>query len=152
MPIAVHYNRKRVNTSSASARTYTKLGKKEDSKSCGNKEKETTERKKEIVNFSKELSKFNLSFSCLTSTKPNQKEKELSLKIAKLIKNEPSVRSSFLTDKKLPIDFILQEFQVPKKFLRKHNQYLTALSLLYCGPYLKLKEYFLGEVEKCEEE
>ncbi|MGF7535156.1 hypothetical protein AAGG74_16000 [Bacillus mexicanus] len=137
---------KKVASPSKTSRTHSKISK-EDLAAEDNREynKAIIDRQKEIKSFSKELIRFNLSIATLVSQKPKKtKEIEQALEIAKLISDDPSLKNSFQNDKGIPIEFILQQLEVPKKFLKKNKSYLIAITLLICGPYTEMRKYFLG--------
>jgi len=101
-------------------------------------------RKDEIAAFSKELLTFNLSFSVLVSQKPKKKEeRDQVLAIAKFVSGTPSVKELLLNSKELPDKTIIEEFNVPNKFIRANKFYLIAMSLLLIGPYSEIQSYLL---------
>lgn len=103
-------------------------------------------RKEEIISFSTELKKFKLSYSVLISEKPRSRtDREKVLEIAKFVCLNPSVKETFLNQKKLPVKRINEQFQVPKSFISKNKYYLTAIALLLIGPYVEIQNYFLEQ-------
>ncbi|MCK2000587.1 hypothetical protein MZM54_04150 [[Brevibacterium] frigoritolerans] len=103
-------------------------------------------RKEEIVSFSTELKKFKLSYSVLISEKPRSRtDREKVLEIAKFVCFNPTVKDTFLNQKKLPVKTIKEQFQVPKSFVSKNKHYLTAIALLLIGPYVEIQNYFLEQ-------
>lgn len=116
-------------------------------KELASKSYSVIKRKDEIAAFSKELLRFNLSFSVLVSQKPKKKDdRDQILAIAKFVSSTPSVKETLLNAKKLPDKTIIEEFNVPNKFIRANKFYLIAMSLLLIGPYSEIQSYLLEGV------
>lgn len=108
------------------------------------KNNKNNKRKAEIIAFSVELSKFKLSYSNLISQKPKSKEdRKKILEIASFVSKDESAKESLLQSKELPEEKLVEQLDIPKKFLKKHKTYLIAFSLLLNGPYTELKRYLL---------
>ena len=102
-------------------------------------------RQQEIVEFSKELQKYNLSFSLITSHHfKNGKEKDTVTAMIKFIIQTPSAKEKLLNAKIFPKEEIQEHFQVSEKFIRKHKLYIIAMSLLLIGSYDELRDYLSG--------
>lgn len=144
-----YITQKRVSSLSKTSQTYSIFSKeglaKEDNLEQ-EQSKEIMDRKLEIKNFTKDLIRFNISIATLISQKPKKpREIEQAIEIAKIISDDTSLKNSFQNDRGVPIEFILQQLEIPKKFLKKNKNYLIAVTILLCGPYSELRKYFLGE-------
>ncbi|MED2737874.1 hypothetical protein [Bacillus toyonensis] len=98
----------------------------------------------EIVAFSKELKKFDVSFTLLTENKPDDEDDRIyALSIAKSISNSASLKEILLKTKKLPCNELINTFDYKSGFISKYKSYLVAISLLLIGPYNELQNYLI---------
>lgn len=100
-------------------------------------------RQQEILEFSKELQDFKLSFSAISSVAQGSDSKEV-LNIAQTISNNDELSNALYKERKLPINLIKQYIDTPKQFLKKNEPVIIGLSVLFKGNYQYLKEYIKG--------
>jgi hypothetical protein len=123
---------------------FSKSGKSTEKKEFVKTNEKILKRQKEIILFSNELKKYNLSFSVLASHHfKNKDEKETAIAIVKFITDTPSVKETLLNTKTLPDKTIMERFQVSKSFIQKNKLYIIAIFLLLMGPYTEIKSYLL---------
>lgn len=126
---------------------YTFLKGKVKEKEVLEKNEKNFHRKSEIIAFSKELSKYNLSYSILSSQKPKKEiERMKAITIASFVSNCQQSKETLLSKKELLDEMIIDRFNVSKNFIQKNRFYLIAISLLLIGPYSELKSFFLKGV------
>jgi hypothetical protein len=98
----------------------------------------------EIVAFSKELKKFDVSFTLLTENEPKDKDdRNYAISIAKAISNSDSLKEVLLKTKKLPCNELIDTFDYKSSFINKYKSYLVAISLLLIGPYKELQKFLI---------
>ncbi|MGN5651035.1 hypothetical protein [Bacillus sp. Brlt_9] len=103
----------------------------------------------EIVAFSKELKKFDVSFSHLTENEPkDEDDRNYAISIAKSISDTGSLKEILLKTKKLPCNELITQFDYKQSFISKYASYLVAISLLLIGPYKELQKYLIEGLNK----
>jgi RNA polymerase sigma factor len=106
------------------------------------KSKTTEERRSEIVDFSRCLQEFGISFSELVDVSPKHSDsREVLFSIAALLSADHKLMQVVLSKKVLPIKELLDQVQVSRKTLERNRKFLIAVALIHSGPYPYLKDY-----------
>lgn len=104
-------------------------------------ERESLNRKDEIMSFSKELSLYKIKFSDLVDSSPSHKDtRDSLLTLAFTVSKNEEIMNTLKTKRSLPIKKIILLFNKKKKFLEKWRRYLIALIILLSKdnyPYIK---------------
>lgn len=117
------------------------------------KNKTIEERKSEIVDFSRCLGEFGISFNDLVEGSPKHSDsREALFSIAGRLARNPGLMAIVLSKKMLPIKELLELVDVSRKTLERNRKFIIAVALIYCGPYPYLKHYLnIPEIERGEE-
>ena len=112
------------------------------------KSKETEHRREEIVQFSKILGEFGLSFQELIKQSPKHADaRKNAMIVAKILVNNAELRELFMEKKRLPIKQLEDMVQVSRKTIERNRKYIIAISLILVGDYIYLKDYIKGVLE-----
>nr|WP_243735079.1 RNA polymerase sigma factor SigI [Paenibacillus turpanensis] len=99
-------------------------------------------RRSEILDFTRCLSEFGISFEDLISVSPKHSDSRESLfQIAHTLASSAPLMRQLLGTKMLPIKELLENVEVSRKTLERNRKYIIATALIYFGPYPYLKEY-----------
>jgi len=100
------------------------------------------ERRSEIIDFSRCLQEFGISFSELTEVSPKHDDsRQLLFQIGRTLSEDAELMRALLTKRQLPIKELLERVQVSRKTLERNRKYLIAVALIYNGPYPYLRDY-----------
>jgi RNA polymerase sigma factor len=106
------------------------------------KNKTGEERRSEIIDFSRCLQEFGITFSELVDSSPKHSDsREVLFTIAALLATDNRLMQIVLSKKVLPIKELLDQVQVSRKTLERNRKFLIAVALIYSGPYPYLKDY-----------
>ncbi|MCD1259388.1 RNA polymerase sigma factor SigI [Paenibacillus athensensis] len=106
------------------------------------KQKGAEERRSEIIDFSRCLQEFGISFSELTEASPKHDDsRQLLFQIARTLSEDAELMRTLLAKRQLPIKELLERVQVSRKTLERNRKYLIAVALIYNGPYPYLRDY-----------
>lgn len=116
------------------------------------REKESEERRGEIMDFNSCLHEFGLSFAELAEVSPKHSDsREILISVARMLAEDPQLMRQLLVKKLLPIKELLAMVEVSRKTLERNRKYIIAIALLLNGPYPYLRDY-LQFVERPGEE
>ena len=102
-------------------------------------------RKLEIIEYKKELSKWNIEFNDLVKASPKQKKLRDSYKeVAKLIVTNVELLENLMTPKRLPINKIQELYDIHRKKIERGRIYIISLVIAQVGDYECIKEYIYG--------
>ena len=107
--------------------------------------------KKEIVEFTELLSKFDLNLSDIAENTPKQnRTKEACQQVIKsMVANEEYMEELTRTSK-LPITKLAKETNVSKKTIERHRKYIVAISLIYTNGFVHLRDHISQVINKKE--
>lgn len=109
------------------------------------KNEENEIRKLEIIEYSKELKNWNIDFNDLVKASPKQKKlREIYKEVSKVIVNNAEILKELLSKKRLPINKIVQIYDIHRKKLERGRIYIIALVIAQIGDYELIKEYIYG--------
>lgn len=101
--------------------------------------------REEIKDFNEELLKYKLSLRELIFVAPKHKDaRDSSVRIARVLFDNPSLRSFVKRRKMLPIKELLKVVPVSKKTLERNRKFILATFIILNEDYLYLKEYLKG--------
>ncbi|MCR5107590.1 MAG: hypothetical protein K6B28_05450 [Lachnospiraceae bacterium] len=96
----------------------------------------------EIIEFSKELSEYDISLTELFEYSPKSyKTRESCKAVIGAIYLPPPIVELIKKGKKLPIKDILKRTDISKKIIDRHRKYLIAVALILDGEYPGIREY-----------
>ncbi len=105
-----------------------------------------SERKEEILQFSKRLSEFGISFQELVSVSPKHEDARIrAMEAAKIIASDPEMLNHLITKKELPLKKLESNVGISRKTLERQRKYIIALTLVFISDFEYLKQY-LGKV------
>ncbi|MFC7062707.1 RNA polymerase sigma factor SigI [Halobacillus seohaensis] len=108
-------------------------------------ETESWYRKEEILEFQKQLQKYNLTFEELTETSPKHVDaRESAIQVARIVYADTNLRGQVLEKGRLPMKDLIQKVDVSKKTLERNRKFIIAMVLILAGDYVYLKEYLKG--------
>lgn len=106
------------------------------------KSEEAEARKQEIFHYNQILKDFGLSFAELVEVSPKHQDARINaIKVAKLIAEQPSLRSSVLEKKTLPLKEIASQVDISRKTIERNRKYIIAVFLILVNDLMFLKEY-----------
>ena len=98
----------------------------------------------EILSLQQELKAFGISFYDLPAASPKAgKTRKNCVEVAQLLQ-QTDLLERLLTTGKLPSKELLRQLPISKKLLEQHRAYIIAGTLILCGGYGDLVDYFLG--------
>lgn len=102
-------------------------------------------RRHEIVQFSRLLQEFELSFSDLVESSPKHADaRKNAMQVAFEIANDSELTSWLLEKKRLPIKQLEDRVRISRKTIERNRKYIIAIALILLGDYLYLKDYIKG--------
>lgn len=108
-------------------------------------EEEAWQRKQEILELSKELKQYKISFQELAEISPkHQDARESAIFVAKQIAADQTLREYVLRKKRIPIKKLLRIVPVSKKTLERNRKYILTIFVVLTGDYMYLNEYIRG--------
>lgn len=111
------------------------------------REQQATERREEIIEYSKVLKDYGLSFTELTKASPKHKDsRKTAIQIAQIIAETPEYFTYLTQTKKLPMKELVSTLEVSRKTIERHRKYIIAVTLLLNSRFEYIKEYIKGEL------
>ncbi|WP_240620208.1 RNA polymerase sigma factor SigI [Peribacillus acanthi] len=108
-------------------------------------ELESQKRKDEILQYTKNLKEFDVSFSDLVECSPKHVDsRQSAIFIAKTLINDPEMLQALYEKKRLPIKQLESKVDVSRKTIERNRKYIIALAIILCGDYIYLKDYLKG--------
>lgn len=111
--------------------------------------------KLEIYLINEILFGHGFSFMDLTDCSPkSKKEKILCAKAVAFMINNPILTSKMKIKRELPLNLIVRNTKVSRKFLEKHRKYIVAAVEIMSGEYANISRYMgyiAEEIEKCRQ-
>lgn len=106
------------------------------------KQRGTEERRSEILDLTRCLGDFGISFSELVDGSPKHDDSRQTLfGIARKLSAHPELMRIMLTKRMLPIKELLDLVDVSRKTLERNRKFIIAVALIFHGPYPYLKDY-----------
>ena len=110
-------------------------------------EQQAVERRQEIMEYTKLLKNFSLSFNELSSSSPKHADsRKTAIQIAQIIAETPDFYSYLMANKKLPMKELESTVEVSRKTIERHRKYIIAVTLLLNSHFVYIKEYIKGEL------
>jgi len=110
-----------------------------------NEQRETEDRKEEIVRYGKRLADFGIKFSELVDICPKHEDaRQRAIETARLVANNPLFSSHMMVKKELPLKKLEDEVGVSRKTLERQRKYIIAVALILMEDYYFLKQYIAG--------
>lgn len=111
------------------------------------REQQAIERREEIIEYSKVLKDYGLSFDELTKASPKHKDsRKTAIQIAQIIAETPEFFTYLTQNKKLPMKELVSTVEVSRKTIERHRKYIIAVTLLLNSRFVYIKEYIKGEL------
>ncbi|UOQ86681.1 RNA polymerase sigma-I factor [Gracilibacillus salinarum] len=108
-------------------------------------EQESWYRKQEIMELSKQLQDYKISFAELTVISPKHRDaRESAVSAAKILVDDDTLKEYVLRKKRVPIKKLLKVVPVSKKTLERNRKYILTVFIILTGDYIYLREYLEG--------
>jgi RNA polymerase sigma factor len=111
--------------------------------------------KLEIYLINEILYGHGFSFMDLTDCSPKSKrDKKLCARVVAFVINNPILTSKMKVKRQFPLNLIIKNTRVSRKFLEKHRKYIVTAVEIMSGDYENLSvymEYISEEIEKCRQ-
>ncbi|WP_318615846.1 RNA polymerase sigma-I factor [Sporosarcina sp. YIM B06819] len=110
-------------------------------------EQQAVERREEIMEYTKLLKDFGLSFHELSRSSPKHTDsRKTALQIAQIIAETPDFYSYLMVNKKLPMKELESTVEVSRKTIERHRKYIISVTLLLNSHFVYIQEYIKGEL------
>ncbi|MCR8644951.1 RNA polymerase subunit sigma [Paenibacillus sp. N1-5-1-14] len=111
------------------------------------------ERQSEIQDLEQVLEKFNMDFNDLVEQSPEDTDsRKMFYGIGRILANDPGLMRLLLSERKLPVKELQGHVNVSRKILNRHQEYITAIALIYNGPFPYVREYLRMKQESSPQE
>ncbi|HWI55348.1 MAG TPA: RNA polymerase sigma factor SigI, partial [Desulfobacteria bacterium] len=102
------------------------------------------ERKEEILQFTKKLSDFGISFQELVSISPKHEDARIrAMEVAKIIASDADMSNHLITKKELPLKQLEANVGISRKTLERQRKYIIAITLVFISDFEYLKQYLV---------
>jgi RNA polymerase sigma factor len=109
------------------------------------RERESDERKDEIVRYAKRLVEFGIKFQELTEISPKHEDARVrAVDCARLIAENPLFAEHMCSKKELPLKQLEEKVGVSRKTLERQRKYIIAVALIMLEDFHHLKTYIAG--------
>ena len=96
----------------------------------------------EIIGFKKQLAEFGIEMDEMVKFAPKHIDtKIMCVSIAKRISSDPNISKKIMGEKKLAINYIVDNFIVKRKTVEKHRKYILVLFLVFNSNLEVIKGY-----------
>lgn len=113
------------------------------------KRTEEQQRRDEIVQFQQVLLEFGLSFDDIVQQAPKHADaRKNSIEVAKIIIENEDLKQQLLDKKRLPIKQLEKLVSLSRKTIERNRKYIIAISLVFMGDYIYLRDYLKGVLEE----
>lgn len=110
-------------------------------------ERQASERREEMAEYSRLLAEYGLSFRELAAVSPKHADsRKTAFQIAQIIAETPEFYEHLMENKRLPIKQLEHIVEVSRKTIERHRKYIIAVTLLLNHNFTYLKEYVKGEL------
>lgn len=110
-------------------------------------ERQATERREELSEYSRLLQDYGLSFSELAEVSPKHADsRKTAFQIAQIIAETPDFYTHLTENKRLPMKQLEDIVEVSRKTIERHRKYIIAVTLLLNNDFTYIKEYVKGEL------
>ena len=111
------------------------------------REQQAAERREEIMEYTKLLNGYGLSFHKLAKSSPKHADsRRTAIHIAQIIAETPEFYTYLVANKRLPIKELGSTVEVSRKTIERHRKYIIAVTLLLTSHFVYIKEYIKGEL------
>ncbi|MFC4776888.1 RNA polymerase sigma factor SigI [Paenibacillus sp. GCM10023252] len=109
---------------------------------------EADSRRMEISEYSKELSRYDISFQELPTLSPKHADsRKLVFSISETLARDSVLYEGFLRTGKLPVNELTLKCGVSRKTVERNRKYIISLLLIMSGSYPYLRSYLHGYVK-----
>ncbi|WP_404331292.1 RNA polymerase sigma factor SigI [Mesobacillus maritimus] len=113
------------------------------------KRTEEQQRRDEIVQFQQVLLEFGLSFDDIVQQSPKHADaRKNAIEISKIIIENEDLKQQLLDKKRLPIKQLEKLVSLSRKTIERNRKYIIAISLVFMGDYMYLRDYLKGVLEE----
>jgi RNA polymerase sigma factor len=113
------------------------------------REKETTDRREEILAFTEKLKEYSLSFEDLVKNSPKHEDARMNaISIADTVVSTPSLLDYLMAKKRLPIKQLEKQVRFSRKTIERNRKYIIAISIIIMGDFYYLKDYLKGRMKQ----
>jgi RNA polymerase sigma factor len=101
--------------------------------------------KEELMEYKEKLGMYKLSLTELAKISPKHRDaRESAVHTARILYNDPALRTYVYRKKKLPIKELLKEVDVSKKTLERNRKFILAVFVVFDGDYVYIQDYLKG--------
>ncbi|WP_456271755.1 RNA polymerase sigma-I factor [Bacillus sp. AK031] len=113
------------------------------------REKETVERREEILAFTAKLKEYSLSFEDLVKNSPKHEDARINaISIAETVVSTPALLDYMVAKKRLPIKQLENQVGFSRKTIERNRKYIIAISIIIMGDFYYLKDYLKGRMKQ----
>lgn len=106
-----------------------------------------TERKEEIIIFTKKLNEFGISFQELVEISPKHEDARVrAMEVAGIIAADNEMVTHLVSKKELPLKILEQKVGISRKTLERQRKYIIAITLILINDFDYLKQYIIKAV------
>jgi RNA polymerase sigma factor len=111
------------------------------------REQQAAERREEVMEYTKLLKGYGLSFHELAKSSPKHTDsRKTAIHIAQIIAETPEFYTYLVANKRLPLKELASTVEVSRKTIERHRKYIIAVTLLLTSHFVYIKEYIKGEL------
>lgn len=111
------------------------------------REQQAAERREEIMEYTKLLKDYGLSFHELAMSSPKHADsRKTAIHIAQIIAETPEFYTYLMANKRLPMKELETTVEVSRKTIERHRRHIIAVTLLLNSQFVYVKEYIKGEL------
>lgn len=105
-------------------------------------------RREEILQFQLTLREFGLTFKDLVENSPKHADaRKNAMEVAKILSEHEDLKELLLEKKRLPIKQLESLVNLSRKTIERNRKYIIAVSLIFIGDYIYLKDYIKGVLD-----
>jgi len=113
------------------------------------KKSEEQQRRDEIIQFQQVLLEFGLSFQDIVQQSPKHADaRRNAIEVARTIIENEELKQQLLDKKRLPIKQLEKLVSLSRKTIERNRKYIIAISLIFMGDYIYLRDYLKGVLEE----
>ncbi|MDA8235968.1 MAG: RNA polymerase sigma factor SigI [Clostridia bacterium] len=103
---------------------------------------EATDRKEEIIFYSRCLTEYGISFAELIEISPKHEDaRRRAMEAARLMATDNELKDYFLRKKELPLKQLSEMVDVSRKTLERQRKYIIAIAIIFIKDFRYIREY-----------
>ncbi|KMK96728.1 RNA polymerase sigma factor SigI [Rossellomorea marisflavi] len=111
------------------------------------REEDARRRREEIMQFTKQLEEYNLTFEDLIDASPKHEDARVNaINISRIVVEEMEFKDYLLAKRRLPIKKLEKTVSVSRKTIERNRKYIIAMCVILMGDYVYLRDYLKGRL------